>query len=243
VRCKLCTNPCPSGYFSAQRNFRLGNSLSNLEYYCFETKRGKRAAATGQPWQGASLELEKSQRISRDMPVREQEYRAEQTSEPPNSPGGTIRKFARYFYDRFIRLHGSPEQVAWGAAVGFFVAMTPTMGIQTLLAVPIAAFFRINKVAAAATVWLTNPVTAPFIYGFNYMVGAKLLGYPLKSVFFSNPSWETFWYSSKSVFVSLMVGGILSGIVVGVAGYFLTLGTVRAAREKARRLIRKKASK
>jgi uncharacterized protein (DUF2062 family) len=118
--------------------------------------------------------------------------------------------------------------------------MTPTMGIQTLLAVPVAAFFRINKVAAAATVWLTNPVTAPFIYGFNYMVGAKLLGYPLNAVFFSSPSWETFWYSSKSVFVSLMVGGILSGIVVGVAGYFLTLGLVRAAREEARRLRRKK---
>ena len=172
--------------------------------------------------------------------MREQDYPAEQTSEPINPPRGSIRRGARYFYDRFLRLRGSPEQVAWGAAVGFFVAMTPTMGIQTLLAVPVAAFFRINKVAAAATVWLTNPFTAPFIYGFNYMVGARLIGYPLKAVFFSSPSWETFWYSSKSVFVSLMVGGILSGIVVGVAGYFLTLGLVRAAREKARRLRRKK---
>lgn len=176
----------------------------------------------------------------RKRPVREQDYPAKQTSKPTSPPRGSIRGFARYFYDRFIRLHGSPEQVAWGVAVGFFVAMTPTMGIQTLLAVPVAAFFRINKVAAAATVWLTNPFTAPFIYGFNYMVGAKLLGYPLNAVFFSNPSWETFWYSSKSVFASLMVGGILSGIVVGVAGYFLTLGMVRAAREEARRLRRRK---
>ncbi|MBW2018722.1 MAG: DUF2062 domain-containing protein [Deltaproteobacteria bacterium] len=172
--------------------------------------------------------------------MREQDHPTEQTSEPPNPPPGRIRRFARYFYDRFLRLHGSPEQVAWGAAVGFFVAMTPTMGIQTLLAVPIAAFFRVNKVAAAATVWLTNPVTAPFIYGFNYMAGAKLLGYPLKAPFFSNPSWETLWYSSKSVFLSLMVGGTLTGIVVGVAGYFFTLGMVRAAREKARKLRRKK---
>lgn len=174
------------------------------------------------------------------MPVREQDYPTEQTSEPPNPPHGRIKSFVRYFYNRFIRLHGSPEQVAWGAAVGFFVAMTPTMGIQTLLAVPIAALFSINKVAAAATVWLTNPVTAPFIYGFNYMVGAKLLGYSLKAPFFSNPSWETLWHSSKSVFASLMVGGTLTGIVVAVAGYFLTLGMVRTAREKARRLRRKK---
>ncbi|MES0363894.1 MAG: DUF2062 domain-containing protein, partial [Desulfobacteria bacterium] len=154
----------------------------------------------------------------------------------------SVKKFARYFYDRFIRLHGSPEEVAWGAAIGFFVAMTPTMGIQTYLAVPIAAFFRISKVSAALTVWLTNPVTAPIIYGFNYMAGAKLLGYPLNAPFFANPSWQTLWYSGKNVFLALMVGGTLTGMLVGTAGYFLTLAMVRAGREKARhlKLLRKK---
>ena len=175
--------------------------------------------------------------------MRNQDNPTEQTSEWPNPPRGSIRGLARYFYDRFIRLHGSPEQIAWGAAVGFFVAMTPTMGIQTLLAVPLAAFFKINKVAAAATVWLTNPVTAPFVYGFNYMVGAKLLGYPLKAAFFSNPSYETLWHSGRRVFLSLTVGGTLTGIIVGLVGYFVILAMVRAAREKARRLRRKKEIK
>ena len=195
---------------------------------------------TLQSGSGASLEPARFQKIFRKSLVREVEYPTEQTSETPNLPRSSIRGFGRYFYDRFIRLHGSPEDVAWGAAVGFFVAMTPTMGIQTLLAVPVAAFFRINKIAAAATVWLTNPVTAPFIYGFNYMVGAKLLGYPLKAVFFSSPSWEIFWYSGRHVFLSLTVGGILTGIIAGLVGYFVTLVMVRAAREKARRLRRKK---
>jgi len=188
----------------------------------------------------SSLEPASSQEISRERPVRKQDDSPEQILEPSDPPSGSIRRFGRYFYDRFLRLHGSPEQIAWGAALGFFVAMTPTMGIQTLLAVPIAAFFKINKVSAAATVWLTNPVTAPFIYGVNYMVGAKILNYPLKAPFFSNPSWETLWHSSKSVYLSLMIGGTLTGIVVGIAGYFLILGMVRVAREKARRLIRRK---
>ncbi|MBW2259817.1 MAG: DUF2062 domain-containing protein, partial [Deltaproteobacteria bacterium] len=112
-----------------------------------------------------------------------------------DSSQGHIRRSFRYFYDRFVRLHGSPREIAWGAALGFFVAMSPTMGIQTYIAVPLAALFRISKVAAATTVWLTNPLTAPFIYGFNYMVGAKLLGYPLKTSFTSNPSWQTLWCS------------------------------------------------
>ncbi len=153
-----------------------------------------------------------------------------------DSSQGRIRRSFRYFYDRFIRLHGSPREIAWGAALGFFVAMTPTMGIQTFIAVPLAALFRISKVAAATTVWLTNPLTAPLIYGFNYMVGARLLGHPLKTSFTSNPSWQTLWYSGKCVFLALTVGGILTGMVVGVAGYFLTLSMVKTAREKAHRL-------
>jgi len=153
-----------------------------------------------------------------------------------DSSRGIIRRSFRYLYDRFVRLHGSPEAIAWGAALGFFVAMTPTMGIQTYIAVPLAALFRISKVAAATTVWLTNPLTAPFIYGFNYMAGAKLLGYPLKTSFTSDPSWQTFWHSGKCVFLALTVGGILTGVVAGGAGYFLTLSMVKAAREKAHRL-------
>jgi hypothetical protein len=127
---------------------------------------------------------------------------------------GRIRRFARYFYNRFIRLYGN--------------------------AVPIAAFFRISKVAAAAAVWLTNPATAPFIYWFNYKLGAKILGYPMQARFLSNPSWETFWYSGKHVFVSLTLGGIITGVILGLVGYFVTLAMVKTAREKARRFRQKR---
>ena len=173
-------------------------------------------------------------------PLQDQDHASQSQPEWRHSSAGRLRRFAGYLYDRFIRLHGSPEQIAWGAAVGFFVAMSPTMGFQTCLAVPIAAFFKINKVAAAATVWLTNPVTAPFIYGFNYMIGAKVLGYPLNAVFFSSPSWETFWHASAEVLLSLIVGGALTGIIVSLAGYFVTLWMVRTAREKSRRIRRKR---
>jgi uncharacterized protein (DUF2062 family) len=156
--------------------------------------------------------------------------------DPTDSSQRRIRRSFRYFYNRYVRLHGSPREIAWGAALGFFIAMTPTMGIQMYIAIPLAAVFRISKVAAATTVWLTNPLTAPFIYGFTYMAGAKLLGYPLKISFTSDPSWQTLWDSGKCVLLALTVGGIISGVVVGAAGYFLTLSMVTAAREKAHRL-------
>ena len=169
-------------------------------------------------------------------PLRNPNNAAGTDPNPMDSSPGRIKRFFRYLYDRFVRLHGSPRQIAWGAALGFFVAMSPTMGIQTYIAVPLAALFRISKVAAATTVWLSNPLTAPFIYGFNYMVGAKLLGYPLQISFASNPSWQTLWDSGKCVFLALTVGGIMTGTIVGVAGYFLTLSMVTAARKKGHRL-------
>lgn len=151
-----------------------------------------------------------------------------------------IKKLLYSFYGRFIRLRGTPEQIAWGVALGFFVAMTPTMGVQTYIAIPLAALFSASKIAAAMSVWLTNPITAPFIYGFNYMVGAMILGYPLKAAIFSNPSRETFFNAGKQIFIALTVGGTLTGILVGVAGYFTVVGVIRAVREKAHRLRKKK---
>jgi uncharacterized protein (DUF2062 family) len=157
------------------------------------------------------------------------------------SRGNVIGRFLKYFYHRFIRLHGSAEEIAWGSAVGLFVAMTPTMGLQMGLAVAIAAFFKINKVAAAATVWVTNPATAPVIYWITYQLGAQLLGYPTEAGFFSNPSWETFWHSGKHVFSSLLLGGAMAGVCLGTFGYFVTLNMVNTARRKARRLREKRA--
>ena len=161
---------------------------------------------------------------------------AEGRAEWNNPAPGRIKRFSRWFYNRFVRLHGSPRQIAWGTALGLFVAMSPTMGFQMAIAIPIAAFFKISKLASAVAVWLTNPATAPFIYWFNYKIGAKLLGHPAKAHFLSNPSWDAFWRGGTHVISSLTLGGIITGIILAVPGYFIALGMVKAAREEARRL-------
>jgi uncharacterized protein (DUF2062 family) len=161
-----------------------------------------------------------------------------------NNPApGRIKRFARWFYNRFVRLHGSPKQIAWGAALGLFLAMSPTMGFQMAIAIPLAAFLKISKLAAAGSVWLTNPATAPFIYWFNFKLGAKILGYPLKAGFLENPSWEAFWRGGTHVILSLTLGGIITGIIIAIPGYFIALAMVKTAREKARLLKERKKQK
>ena len=77
-----------------------------------------------------------------------------------------------------LHLDDSAHRIAMGMAVGAFVAITPTWGVQMLLVVGLAWLVRANKVAGIPMVWLTNPFTNVPIYSFCYLVGQTLVGGP-----------------------------------------------------------------
>ena len=74
-----------------------------------------------------------------------------------------------------LMLDDTPHSIALGTAIGMFVGMTPTVGVQMMIVLVIAflvkPLFSFNKVAALLTVYVTNPVTIIPIYWFNYKVG------------------------------------------------------------------------
>jgi uncharacterized protein (DUF2062 family) len=84
----------------------------------------------------------------------------------------------RKVYERILKIRGEPREIALGMGLGLFVAMSPTMGFQMVIAIFLATLFKWNKIAAALGVWLTNPLTAPFIYGLTYLVGSFVIGLP-----------------------------------------------------------------
>lgn len=79
------------------------------------------------------------------------------------------------------KLRSSPRAIAGGFALGTFIAFTPTLGAQMLLAVIFATLFNCNRPAAILPVWITNPVTVAPIFTANYWIGQKLWGGPLVS--------------------------------------------------------------
>ena len=79
-------------------------------------------------------------------------------------------------YKRFLKIRGQPREIALGFALGLFVGMSPFIGLHTVIAVPLAALFKWNKLSSAISVWFTNAATAPIIYSITYLVGAKILG-------------------------------------------------------------------
>jgi uncharacterized protein (DUF2062 family) len=126
---------------------------------------------------------------------------------------------------RFIRLRGLPEEIAKGVALGIFIGMTPTFGFQMAIAVFFAYLLRENRLAAVLGVWITNPVTAPFIYAAEYEGGRLLLGMDrvgLPTEF----TWKAYTHLGWEILFPMWVGGILAGIVCGFLTYLVTLRLV-----------------
>ena len=76
------------------------------------------------------------------------------------------------------RLRSSPKAIAGGFALGTFIAFTPTVGAQIVLAILFSTLFNLNRAAAVIPVWITNPVTVAPIFTINYWIGQHVWGGP-----------------------------------------------------------------
>jgi uncharacterized protein (DUF2062 family) len=123
---------------------------------------------------------------------------------------------------RFVRLRGLPDEIAKGVALGIFVGMTPTFGFQMAIAIVFAYLLRENRLAAILGVWVTNPVTAPFIYATEYEVGRRLLGMER----FQLPSeltWEAYSTLGWEILFPMWFCSIIFGVIFGFISYQTTL--------------------
>jgi hypothetical protein len=88
----------------------------------------------------------------------------------------------RDWFVHLLHLDESVHRIALGAAIGVFVAFTPTIGVQMLLIFFLTSLFRANAAAGVPMAWLTNPATIPPVFYWNYRVGCLLLGEPDSAV-------------------------------------------------------------
>jgi len=140
-----------------------------------------------------------------------------------------IRSFFKRAYRQVLRLGGCPRKIAFGFALGIFVGMTPSMGVQTPIAIMLAAVLNGNRLSAAAGVWISNPVTAPFLYSFTYFVGSKFFTvvgiHPLPDEMTAATLFDML-ANAPAIFWILTVGGIVAGIPLAMAAYYFTYSAV-----------------
>jgi len=156
-----------------------------------------------------------------------------------------------------IRLRGSPQAIAGGFSLGLFIAFTPTIGLQIVLAFFLATVLNVNRPAAVLAVWITNPVTIPAIFTLNYWLGSLIWEGPSVSVvsrrFFELASQLTtldIWAITDQlsavaelgmdIIVPLILGSIIAGTLISVLTYvillrLLTFLSARRAKRKKQR--------
>jgi uncharacterized protein (DUF2062 family) len=139
-------------------------------------------------------------------------------------------------YRRFVALRGTPREIALGFALGLFVGMSPYMMCHTVTAVFLASLLRWNKLSAAAGVFITNPVTAPFFYALTFNVGAALM--PETAAHLSLPgefsvaALMAVIRSGPEILWILTIGGVVTGIPIALAGFFAAERLIRAYRRR-----------
>jgi len=166
--------------------------------------------------------------------------------------------YSRWFYLKVLRtigrLRGSQEAIALGAAIGVFVAFTPTVGFQMLIGALIATLFKASRPAAMIPAWISNPVTIPPIYAFTYWVGTLIVPGPSAAEVYERLKelvdrmgqhnfyelhkhfFEVFMLG-KDLFWPMMIGGVMVGAILGCLTYPAALWGVkeyRLIREKRR---------
>lgn len=135
--------------------------------------------------------------------------------------GMSPKKNIRQVITRFKELQGDPHYIAMGMAIGIFVSITPTIPFHTVIAIALSFLLNGSKIAAAIGVWFSNPITIPFFYLGSYKTGLFVFG---NSVPF-DIKYESITELMKlgmNVTCIMVTGGIILGIVPGIAAYFIT---------------------
>jgi uncharacterized protein (DUF2062 family) len=170
---------------------------------------------------------------------------------PAPRPGSSIKSTTvlasvKKAYERFLKLRGHPREIALGFALGLLIAMTPFMGLHTIVAVAVAALFKWNKISAAISVWITNAVTAPIIYSITYLIGAGIMGLNetinLKDINSLSAVRDLILQTPEIVW-AMTVGGLVVGLPLAVIGYYVTFSITRRYQEEIKAKIARSKEK
>ncbi|MFK7777035.1 MAG: DUF2062 domain-containing protein [Gimesia sp.] len=151
----------------------------------------------------------------------------------------TWKSSPRTLLRSILVLDDSAHSIALGTAIGMFIALTPTVGIQMLIVICVSILtrplFRFNQFAALITVYVSNPLTIVPIYWFDYKIGTYYVGGSMvkqdfaKILEFEGFSgwWETIKQLLLEVGSPLIIGSLVVATFFSLATYPIMLRLVK----------------
>lgn len=179
--------------------------------------------------------------------------------------GGWGRAFT-YVKHRLHRLPDPPDRIARGIFAGVFTTFTPFYGLHFVLAGTIAWILRGNIPAAILGTFFGNPLTYLPIGVVSLQTGYAFLGRPslhedeisrslggkfldagqdLKNNFLALftdrvSDWHGLGIFYHEVFLPYLIGGIVPGVIVGLAAYYISLPVITAYQKRRKGALKAK---
>lgn len=182
-------------------------------------------------------------------------------------PRGGWGRAAQYVQHRLRRIPDSPERIARGIWAGVFVSFTPLYGFHFIAAAIVARAMRGNILAALLATFFGNPLTFPLIAALSLRLGNWMLGGEFTAANdgrlgekFANAFGEL-WHNAVAiftperahwdgliaffhdVFLPYFVGGLIPGMIVATAMYFLALPVIAAYQNRRRGRLKARLAK
>ena len=110
------------------------------------------------------------------------------------------------------------KSISRGVLIGLFWGFIP-MPMQMFAVLAVTPFIKFNIPIAISMVWLSNPLTMPFMYYMEYQTGNFILGYES----FSDIKLTLDWFSDNwdKILTPLYIGTIPYSLGVSTLIYFL----------------------
>lgn len=151
-----------------------------------------------------------------------------------------LKRQARYYYLRLLRINDPPERIARGVSIGVIMGILPTFGLGTVFAFALSFVFRANKAAAVIGSVIMNPLTQPFFIAASITLGSALTGEDSATILAEFKKEGIAQGLGRASLVYVVGNSIISAFFAFIS-YFLVRGGVVKHRERkaARRLAKK----
>ena len=144
----------------------------------------------------------------------------------------------RLKYLQLLRIKDTPHRVALGLATGIAAGCLPCMGVQSLLALPVAFMIRANKIASLIGVWWTNPITFIPIYYSEYVIGTMFSDYSVLnySEFYQKTSQlrnlEDVTNLGLEILMPMTIGSLIAAAVIGPLAFLFFRDLLERRRDR-----------
>ncbi len=154
----------------------------------------------------------------------------------PSKNSHKINEFLEKYNIPTSYLNANRRMISRGVGLGLFWGFVP-MPMQMLAVILSMPLFRFNVPIAISMVWLSNPVTMPFMYYMEYLTGNLILGLPGVENFELSMDWmvENFDKIILPLYVGTSFYSIVVSFLIYVAVNLIWIKIVKRKRKERRR--------